>query len=40
MSDEITYNCFHYNAINFLKSINKTDKINKILLRIQQIKDL
>lgn len=40
ISEETTYNSFHYNAINFLNKINETDNIEKIILRIQEIKKI
>ena len=38
ISEETTYNAFHYNAINFLKKIDITDNIDKIITRIRKIK--
>ena len=40
ISEETTYNAFHYNAINFLKKIDITDGIDKIITRIQKIKTI
>lgn len=40
ISDETTYNVFHYNAINFLMKNKTTDNINKIYSRIAEIKQI
>lgn len=40
ISEETTYNSFHYNAINFLQKINVTDNIDEIISRIQEIKTI
>ena len=40
ISEETTYNAFHYNAINFLKKIDITDNIDKIITIIQKIKTI
>ena len=40
ISEETTYNAFHYNAINFLQRIKETDNIDEIVSRIQEIKTL
>lgn len=38
ISEETTYNSFHYNAINFLQKIDAKDNIDKIISRIHEIK--
>ena len=40
ISEETTYNAFHYNAINFLSKIKYADGIEKILTRIEKIKSI
>lgn len=40
ISNETTYNAFHYNAINFLMKNKITDNINKIYSRIVEIKQI
>ncbi len=38
ISDETTYNSFHYSAINFLNKIKETSNIDKMISRIEEIK--
>ena len=40
ISEETTYNSFHYNAINFLQKIDAKDNIDKIISRIHEIKTI
>ena len=40
ISSETTYNCFHYNAINFMKKNNIKTDLDKIYNRIIEIKNL
>lgn len=40
ISEETTYNSFHYNAINFLQKIDAKDNIDEIISRIQEIKTI
>jgi len=40
ISEETTYNSFHYNAINFLQKIDAKDNIDKVISRIHEIKTI